>query len=178
MSIRITDAKTELLIREFADLHELTPSQAVRMAVSKLLVRESTDRLDGSAIEKVVIRRVVIAAIEGADEQVARVWDELSVPSVILVLFLTLIIFFPDARFGIVGLVIIVSLISVYLYGRGLKKARQERSSIVESLKKDIDELATKIPSELEFLLTGPSHDDSIKSPPRPQFCGDDWSTD
>lgn len=62
-----------------------------------------------------------------------------------------------SAYVGVLGLVIIVSIVSIYFYNRGLAKEIEERSKQRESLTGQIAELRNKVPRELEFLSDGPS---------------------
>jgi hypothetical protein len=157
MPIRITNPETEQLIREMAELEQIADSQAVHKAVSQWLSEMNLTSREGKVVEEIVTLRVLIAYMDGEDDQSSRISGEVLSATFVLVLVLILGLVVSAIREGALLVAIGVSIASMYLYHRRLTRATRERSKHREGLNKQIAELHDGLPRELEFLSDGPT---------------------
>lgn len=85
MAIRITDPETEQIIREMAELHQISPSDAVHKAVDQWLSALNLTSRESKVVEELVNRRVLIAFLDGQDTEARSSLDEVRTILAILV---------------------------------------------------------------------------------------------
>jgi hypothetical protein len=157
MSIRISNAETEQLIREMAVLEQVTPAQAVHKAVSLWLSELNLTSQEGRVVEAIVKRRVLIAHMDGQDWESRSIYSDVMSASVFLTFYLIMGLVFSSMRLGMLILVIIVSIVSIYFYNRRQERAIEKRAKQREELHKQIAKTRKEVPGELQFLADGPT---------------------
>ena len=160
MPLRITNEETEQLIREMAELEQVTPSEAVHKAVHQWMSKLDLTSREGEVVEAIVRRRISIAAMDGQDWESSKIVDDVVSAAVMLIV----ILIFGFAVPGIRIVVIIVSIVSLYMYHRKVERMTADRSKRREVCLKEIAETRKKLPRELEFLSDGPTFWDPVLS--------------
>jgi hypothetical protein len=83
-----------------------------------------------------------------------------------LTLLLILGLFSPGVRSGFMGVVIIVSIVSLYFYGRRVVERTQAHAKERERINIEIASLIkNELPSGFEFLLDGPTFTGTVVYP-------------
>jgi hypothetical protein len=112
------------------------------------IIDEGTEQL----IRDTVKRRASIALIEGLNIQAGTIFSDMASLIVLISVILIFGRFVPAIRIGFLGLAIIISTVSLYMYHRKLEKAEIDRSKSREACLKEIAETRKELPRELEFL--------------------------
>jgi len=148
-------------------LRGVSNDNALRIALIEAIAREEEPELVPEVVpvaRKIVMQRVWIASLDGQDSGSRMVFEETAAPCVILTLLLLLGLFFPGVRLGVMGLVTIVSILSLYFYWRSGAKSTRARSKDRETINRDIAAMKNELPDGLEFLLGGPTFMDVLLS--------------
>jgi hypothetical protein len=160
MAVRRT---IDSLVEDFASMRGVSKDNAVYIALTDAIAREEEPEFLPVAKE-IVMRRVWIAYMDGQDNGSNKVFEEIAIACVMLTLFLILGLFAPGMRVGLIGFVIIVSVVSLYSYFRITERRKEERSKSREAIINDIAEMKNDLPTGLEFLTGGPTYMDVFLS--------------
>jgi hypothetical protein len=155
MPIRITDAETEKIIHEMAELEGVTPSQAIQKAVSQWLSQLDLTSREGEAVREIVTRRETIASIYAADSALSGLVGDIGaqVGTLFLTLLLALVVpSFRRAALVIMMLLLVTTVVWIY---RELSRQRKIREKVRCSLEKELIAIEPSLPDELSFLSEG-----------------------
>jgi hypothetical protein len=155
MPIRITDAETEKLIHEMAELEEVTPTQAIHKAVSQSLSGMSPTSREGESVKEVVAKREAIASIYAADSVLDGLIGDIGAQVWFLFLSLVFALIFPDLRRTALIVMLILVVTTVVWIERRLSRKSKVREKVRCSLQKEINAIEPSLPGELSFLSEG-----------------------
>jgi hypothetical protein len=155
MPFRIADAETEQLIREMAELEQVTPSQAIHKAVSQWLSEFSLTSRDGEVVREVVAKREAIASIYAADSALSGLVGDIGAQVGFLFLGLVFALVFSDLRRTALILMLLLLVTTVVWIDRRLSRKSRSREKVKCSLEKEIRAIGPSLPDELSFLSEG-----------------------
>jgi hypothetical protein len=152
MPIRITNAETELLIREMAELEKVSPSEAVHKAVSQRLSELNLTSREGKAVKEIVAKREAIASIYAADSALNGLIGDVGAQVWFLFVGLVFALIVSDLRRTTLILMLILLVTTVVWIERRLSRKRTAREKVRCSLQDEIDAIKPLLPIELNFL--------------------------
>lgn len=154
------------LVEEFASMRGVSNDNAIRIALMEAIEREEEEAEPDipPVAKEIVMRRVWIAYTEGQDSGSGKVFEDMAGPCVMLTIFLILGLLARGVREGIIGVVVIASLVSLYYYHRSAEKTKLEHAKSRKAINEDIARMKRNLPSGLRFLADGPTHMDVLLS--------------
>jgi hypothetical protein len=154
------------LIREFAEIRGVTPDYAVRIAVTEALERER-ERIEepeeeasyASTIEAIDARRLAIARCCGQDTAEDELCSEAGAPAALITIYLLGGAILARPLQLAILVFFLLCLVSMYFYWRRVRRKRESRKQMRESLALEIEELGKGLPERLRFLGGWPTLD-------------------